>query len=149
MKSTEAICDQATKLVRNHKSWLTLFSVTQTQEAPTECLPLFSYLWSIFVGWRGLIIEAVQLISIFSLFVISNLSLFPWQLFQNQHDINRFRTQICFDRYHTFWRSLSVFYKACPNPGNLANSEASASEDTTPIPPRPTLKQKFSSSAPV
>lgn len=31
---------------------------------------------------------------------------------------------------------------------NLANSEASASEDTTPIPPRPTLKQKFSSSAP-
>lgn len=33
-------------------------------------------------GMRGLIIEAVQLISIFFLFVISNLSLFPWQLFQ-------------------------------------------------------------------
>lgn len=39
--------------------------------------------------------------------------------------------------------------KPAQNPGNLANSEASASEDTTPIPPRPTLKQKFSSSAPV
>lgn len=34
-------------------------------------------------GMRGLIIEAVQLIfNFFSLFVISNLSLFPWQLFQ-------------------------------------------------------------------
>lgn len=30
----------------------------------------------------------------------------------------------------------------------LLNSEASASEDTTPIPPRPTLKQKFSSVSP-
>lgn len=39
--------------------------------------------------------------------------------------------------------------KPAQNPGNLANSEASASEDTTPIPPRPPLKQKFSSSAPV
>lgn len=39
--------------------------------------------------------------------------------------------------------------KPAQNPGNLASSEASASEDTTPIPPRPTLKQKFSSSAPV
>lgn len=85
----------------------------------------------------------------FSLFVISNLSLFPWQLFQTSMTLIDSELKICFDRYHTFWRSLSVFYKACPNPGNLANSEASASEDTTPIPPRPTLKQKFSSSAPV
>lgn len=37
---------------------------------------------------------------------------------------------------------LCLYSKACPNPGNLANSEASASEDTTPIPPRPTLKTK-------
>lgn len=54
-----------------------------------------------------------------------------------------------------FWQISHVLeisvciLKPAQNPGNLANSEASASEDTTPIPPRPTLKQKFSSSAPV
>lgn len=84
----------------------------------------------------------------FFLFVISNLSLFPWQLFQTSmtlidSELKYVLTDI------TRSGDLCLYSKACPNPGNLANSEASASEDTTPIPPRPTLKQKFSSSAPV
>lgn len=85
----------------------------------------------------------------FSLFVISNLSLFPWQLFQTSMTLIDSELKYVLTDITRSGDLLSVFYKACPNPGNLANSEASASEDTTPIPPRPTLKQKFSSSAPV
>lgn len=147
MKSTEAICDQAIKLVRNHKSWRALLCVTQTQEAPTECLPLFSCLWSIFVGWGANHRSCTTYFNFF-LFVISNLSLFPWQLFQSSmtlidSELKYVLTDI------TRSGDLCLYSKACPDTGNLANSEALASEDTRPILPRPTLKQKFSFSAPV
>lgn len=84
----------------------------------------------------------------FFLFVISNLSLFPWQLFQSSmtlidSELKYVLTDI------TRSGDLCLYSKACPDPGKLANWEALASEDTRPILPRPTLKQKFSFSAPV
>lgn len=61
------------------------------------------------------IIEAVQLISIFFLFVISNLSLFPWQLFQTSmtlidSELKYVLTDI------TRSGDLCLYSKACPKP---------------------------------
>lgn len=71
-------------------------------------------------GMRGLIIEAVQLISIFFLFVISNLSLFPWQLFQSSMTlIDSALKYVLTDITRS--GDLCLYSKACPDPGKLAN----------------------------
>lgn len=78
----------------------------------------------------------------FSLFVISNLSLFPWQLFQTSMTLIDSELKYVLTDITRSGDLCLYSIKPAQNPGNLANSEASASEDTTPIPPRPTLKTK-------